>query len=123
MVLRLRGGMKQQQQQLFLKGQMIPTRQVSVDPAMTVLALKKMIYESEGIPTNKQRLIFVGKQLLDEKTLGDYNIREDSTLQLLLALKGGMQIYIKSLSGAAVTLTVEPSDTIWDIKKMIEPLL
>ena len=90
---------------------------------MTVLALKKMIYESEGIPTNKQRLIFVGKQLLDEKTLGDYNIREDSTLQLLLALKGGMQIYIKPLSGAAVTLTVEPSDTIWDIKNMIEPLL
>ena len=54
--------------------------------------------------------------LQDSKTLGDYNIQEDSTLQLLLATRGGMQIYVKTLTGATHTLNVECSDLVEDVK-------
>jgi len=53
-------------------------------------------------------------------SLRQQNIQKESTLHLVLRLRGGMQIFVKTLTGKTITLDVEPSDTIDNVKQKIQ---
>lgn len=63
---------------------------IEITHQMSIEELKMIIQEKDGIPAEQQRIIFAGNNLDDSMLVGRYNISKDSTLHLVLRLRGGM---------------------------------
>jgi ubiquitin len=105
--------------QLFVKTLTGKTVSVEVEEGESIEDVKAKIAEKEGIPPEQQRLIFGGQQLQDGKTLDDYDVGDDATLHLVLRLRGGMQLFVKTLTGKTVSVEVEEGESIEDVKAKI----
>ncbi|KAK3383196.1 ubiquitin-related domain-containing protein [Lasiosphaeria ovina] len=63
--------------------------ELDIEPDYTISQVKEKVEEKEGIPPVQQRLIYGGKQMVDDKTAEDYGLEGGATLHLVLALRGG----------------------------------
>jgi small subunit ribosomal protein S27Ae len=75
--------------QLFVKTLTGRTVTLDVESSDSVLSVKQKISGLEGIPVDQQRLLADESQMVDERTLADYNLATESTIALVVALQGG----------------------------------
>src|SRR3990167_378375 len=106
--------------QVFVKTLSGQTVTVDCEPSDTVFEFKQKVSETTGHSAWSQRMIFAGKGMEDTKLLADYHISKQSTVHMVLVLKGGMMVYVKALTGVKYEIECEPSDNFLELKQKLE---
>ena len=107
--------------QIFVKTPTSKTITLGVNGSDTIKNVKSKIRDKEGTLLDQQRLFFSTKLLQNDCTLSHYNIKNDSTLQLVACLHA-MRVLVKTLTSKTIQLEVEPSDTVENVKIMIQDI-
>ena len=93
---------------------------MEVDAKDSIANVKAKVHDKEGVPPEDQRLLYCGRQLEDEYTIDDYQIENNSTLHLVMRLRGGMCIFVKTLNGKTITIEVDAEEEVSKIKAKIK---
>jgi ubiquitin C len=112
----------QQIMQLYVKLLTGKTIQLECTPGDTIGEIKVEIQDREGVPPRLQRMIFAGRQLDDDQTLGAYGIEVSSTVHLVMRLGCccDMNIFVTRLNDETISFEVKSYDTIEKVKAKIQ---
>lgn len=94
---------------------------LEIGPSDKIKTLKAKIFAKEGIPVDQQQLLFQGDNLDDEKFIKDYNIEQESNLQLAFVSqeKRPSTVLIKTPNGS-VTVEIPHSSKVRDLKRKLQ---
>lgn len=74
--------------QIFVKTLTGGTLTLHVEPSDTIESIKVQLQATEGLMVDQQRLMYAGMQLENEKQLIDYEVKKESTLHLVMRIRG-----------------------------------
>ena len=108
--------------QIFVRNLSGKTITLEVDNSDTVESTKCKIEDKDGLPVNRQCLVYGGREMQNDKRLVEYHVRRASTLHLYLCLSctGAMQVHVKTPSGKTIPIEVWREDTIETVKRAIQ---